>query len=46
MDDLLKYWPVLVVVVGIVLAIGRTSEKVKVLEEKVKELFRLWNAKD
>ena len=44
-DELLKWWPVLVVLVGVILAIGRHHEKIKVIEEKVHALFELWNSK-
>ena len=46
MEDILKWWPVLVGVALLVMAIGSHREKIKVLEEKVKELFRLWNEKE
>lgn len=42
-DTFLKWWPVGIVVIGVVLAIGRHHEKIKVLEEKVHALFELWN---
>jgi len=44
--ELLEWWPVLVGVVAVIMAIGSHREKIKVLEEKVTELFKLWNGRN
>jgi hypothetical protein len=45
MDDVLKYWPIITFAIVAVMAIGSHHEKIKSLEHKITELFRLWNSK-
>ena len=43
MEQLLEYWPILVAIVGLVVAFAKAFNRIEVLEEKVKTLFSLWN---
>jgi hypothetical protein len=45
MDEVLKYWPIITFAVVAVIAIGSHHEKIKQIEHKITELFRLWNSR-
>jgi hypothetical protein len=43
MDEILKWWPIITFAILVVLAIGAHHEKIKTMELKLIELFKLWN---
>jgi len=43
LDILAKIWPLLLAFVSLVVVLAKTDNRVAVLEEKVKVLFKLWN---
>jgi len=45
MDQVLKWWPLIVFSLVAVIAIGTHHEKIKQLELKITELFNLWNSR-
>jgi len=42
-DVVSKIWPILVGFVALVIALAKMDVRIGVLEEKVKNLFELWN---
>jgi hypothetical protein len=44
-DVVSKVWPILVGFVALVIALAKMDVRIGVLEEKVKNLFELWNKK-
>ena len=42
-DVLTKIWPMLVGFVALVIALAKMDVRIKILEEKVHDLFELWN---
>ena len=38
-----KAWPILLGIVGLIVVLSKLDHKVVILEEKVKQLFTLWN---
>ena len=44
-DVLAKIWPMVVGFVALVIALAKLDVRIGVLEEKVKNLFELWNKK-
>jgi|SaaInlV_200m_DNA_4_1039719.scaffolds.fasta_scaffold58636_1 hypothetical protein len=43
--DVIQLWPQVVALIGVIAMIVTLREKVRSLEEKVKELFKLFNSK-
>jgi hypothetical protein len=44
-DVLAKIWPILIGFIALVIALAKMDVRIGVLEEKVKNLFELWNKK-
>jgi hypothetical protein len=44
-DVLAKIWPMVIGFVALVIALAKMDVRIGVLEEKVKNLFELWNKK-
>jgi len=43
LDVINTAWPILLAIGGIIVAFAQLFSRVKVIEEKVKTLFELWN---
>ena len=44
-DILAKSWPILLAIITLIIVLAKLDLRVAVLEEKVKQLFEMWNKK-
>ena len=42
-DILAKSWPILLAIITLIIVLAKLDLRVAVLEEKVKQLFEMWN---